>query len=239
MGSSAGLEHASGSRIRAAGRGFREFGPLRRITPPTWIKPLLVPIYNGLHRAWWWVGEHGGALASGRWGRCEVCGRLALFREVGRAIPTELARRWGLSPRTRAALVAKETRYCSRCRAPLRGRRLARVMMDLHPIPGVACLKDWVASPAIQALRIAEINFVDGMHDVLGPLPHLAYSEYREGAEPGSVREGRRHEDITRLTYDDGSFDMVVTSETLEHVPDLAGGSPRPTGCSGQGASMC
>ena len=195
---------------------------MRRIKPPRWIKPLLVPVYNGVHRALWWLREYGGAVAARRGGRCEVCGRSALFLEVERAIPAELARRWGLTPRTRASLVAKETRYCSRCRAPLRGRRLATVMMELIPVPGVSCLKEWVEVPEIRSLAVAEINFVDGMHEVLRRLPHLAYSEYREGAEPGSTHDGRRHEDITRLTYADASFDMVVTSETLEHVPDVA-----------------
>ena len=38
---------------------------------------------------------------------------------------------------------------------------------------------------------------------------------------PGSIVDGFRSEDLTRLTYSDASFDLVLTSETLEHVPDL------------------
>lgn len=47
------------------------------------------------------------------------------------------------------------------------------------------------------------------------------------GSEYGSNEEIRRemfpipHEDLTDLTFDDGVFDVVVTNEVLEHVPDL------------------
>src|SRR5262249_21410283 len=41
------------------------------------------------------------------------------------------------------------------------------------------------------------------------------------GAAPGASVDGLRSEDLTRLTYPDAGFDMVLTSESLEHVPDL------------------
>ena len=47
------------------------------------------------------------------------------------------------------------------------------------------------------------------------------------GSEYGSTEELRRnmfpipHEDLTRLSFQDQSFDVVTTNEVLEHVPDL------------------
>ena len=69
--------------------------------------------------------------------------------------------------------------------------------------------------------RIAEINRIDGLHEQLARLPHFSSSDYHPGREPGSIVDGVRSEDLTRLTYADASFDLVLTSETLEHVPDL------------------
>jgi SAM-dependent methyltransferase len=75
--------------------------------------------------------------------------------------------------------------------------------------------------PEAQALRVAEINRIDGLHDQLSRLPHFASSDYQPGAAPGVVIDGVRSEDLTKLSYADGCFDLVLTSETLEHVPDL------------------
>ena len=63
--------------------------------------------------------------------------------------------------------------------------------------------------------KVAEINSAGGLHPFLFWLPNLAYSEY------GSSHRSVRSEDLTCLSYVDGQFDLVITSETLEHVPDI------------------
>lgn len=194
-----------------------------------WLGPLRSPalaLWNGGHRLARSAAEYAQALAQGRVERCSVCGRRAPMLYRRRVVPRRLEELWGLSPRLAAALARKESLDCARCGAKLRARRLASVLLGLYPVgipPAPAgSIQEWVGSAEARGLAVAEINGVEGLHGELSRLPHLAYSEFREGVARGEAVEGVRCEDLTRLTYPDGTFDLVVTSETLEHVPDLA-----------------
>lgn len=45
-------------------------------------------------------------------------------------------------------------------------------------------------------------------------------SEYLDGVEPGSRHGKVRCEDVQRLSFADGSFDLCTSTEVFEHVPD-------------------
>lgn len=190
---------------------------------PPWLKRLLVPGWNAAHRYGWVARDYLDALAHRRLEHCAVCGRFRPMLYRRRVIPRRLEELWGLSPRLALALARKESCDCAGCGAKLRCRRLARAVLALYPVgvPPAPSLARWVESPEIRHLRVAEINRIDGVHDVLRRLPHLAASDYQPGAAPGAVVDGVRSEDLTKLTYPDDSFDLVLTSESLEHVPDL------------------
>jgi SAM-dependent methyltransferase len=138
-------------------------------------------------------------------------------------IPPKLQERWGLSERLAQALARKESSDCSWCGAKLRARRLARALLDLEglgePPRSVA---EWVTRDEVRALRVVEINRIEGLHEAISGLPQFEASDYSPGAKPGEIVSGVRSEDLTRLKYPDESFDLVLTSETLEHVPDLS-----------------
>ena len=49
---------------------------------------------------------------------------------------------------------------------------------------------------------------------------HITGSEYMgDGLQGGLTVNGYRHEDIQALSFDDGTFDIIVSLEVLEHVP--------------------
>jgi Methyltransferase domain len=193
---------------------------------PAGLKRRLLPIWNGGHRVAWRLGEHLDALRHRRFERCAICGRWGPMLYRRRVIPRRLEEVWGLSPRLAEAMARRESDECARCGGKLRARRLARILLETYPVgrpPRPArSVAEWVRHPEAKALRVAEINRIDGLHEVLEALPDLAASDFRPGAAPGTVLDGRRHEDLTCLTYPDAVFDLVLTSETLEHVPDLA-----------------
>jgi SAM-dependent methyltransferase len=53
---------------------------------------------------------------------------------------------------------------------------------------------------------------------------HFTFSLYSDAVAPGEYADGVLSQDVQRLTFPDGSFDLCVHSEVFEHVPDdLAG----------------
>lgn len=52
----------------------------------------------------------------------------------------------------------------------------------------------------------------------------LTTSDYFDDATPGSVRNGVLCQDVQRLTFVDGSFDVCTSTEVFEHVADDACG---------------
>lgn len=191
--------------------------------PARWLnpfKPWLVPVWNGAHQAWWSVSEHAEAVFTGRFERCTVCGKHALMLRRPRAVTPRLVELWGLSRRQAAALIRKETLLCRACGAPLRARRIAYVILEVYRDPGARSLREWTDTPRARGLVIAEINLIPGVHQELERLERLSASDY---ADPDTHAFGPLpSENLEALSYPDSTFDLVLTSETLEHVPDLS-----------------
>jgi len=188
---------------------------------PRVLKRVLLPVWNQGHHWARWAGLNLDAVRHRRFERCTVCGRYGPMLYYRGIIPPRLEQLWELTPRLAEALARKESCFCGWCGATLRARRLAQTLLAILPAAGARSVAEWVRQPEARILRVAEINHIEGLHEALRGLPLLAYSDFRPDAPPGSAVEGVRSEDLTRLTYPDAAFDVVLTSETLEHVPDL------------------
>lgn len=84
-------------------------------------------------------------------------------------------------------------------------------------------LADQLRSFSLADLDVLELDAGSPLRRLLGGARSYTMSFYSARAAPGTVRtDGARCEDITRLTFPDSSLDLIVSSDVLEHVPDLA-----------------
>jgi SAM-dependent methyltransferase len=138
-------------------------------------------------------------------GSCNVCSASGRFVANSWMLPAHAAEEWGSE--WVAEFARRESLFCRRCSSTLRVRRLAAVLLEHYG--GATSIAELVQSASFRALDVAEINAAGALHGFLAKLPRLRYSEYGAGGE-----------DIQALSYRDASFDLLLTSDTLEHVPD-------------------
>ena len=79
-------------------------------------------------------------------------------------------------------------------------------------------LAQLVDDSALGRLEIFEPGIIGPFRQFLGGLPGYASSYYWPDVAPGTEHEGVRCEDLRKLTFEDESFDLVVSSDILEHV---------------------
>jgi SAM-dependent methyltransferase len=161
-----------------------------------------------------------GLLAGRGWARgqhCDACGMRSVL-EGGPALWPELIDAWELSPEWVRWFDEREGRRCTLCGSSRRTQQLAQglltVARDSFGI-NARSLKALCSDERFGARSVAEVNRADRLHQFLRDLPNLHYSEY------GSTSPEVPSEDLLGLSYADQSFDVVVTSDTLEHVPDV------------------
>lgn len=154
---------------------------------------------------------------------CRACGHQVkkfIFKKI---ITDHLAQQWQLTPKFRQAFDLRESSLCPFCHNSARARALAKAILKVFPFKGTTSLSTWVEAATKQNLCIAEINYCGNLHPILARLPGLKLSQYCEvtpRARLANFLKGIHRENIMRLSYPDNSFDLVLHSEVLEHVPD-------------------
>lgn len=113
----------------------------------------------------------------------------------------------------------RETLNCVLCFAKNRQRQLARVIT--RSIDGKQ------SRPSLRLLRrkrdlaVYNTEARGPIHRMLHGMPRYECSQYLGPLlAPGVSVRGVRHEDIQNLSFDNEAFDLVISSDVLEHVPD-------------------
>lgn len=112
----------------------------------------------------------------------------------------------------------RETR-CPGCRSSRRGRDLVRVLLlecGLNPVRPLSESLD-----ALGAMRIHEFQAQGPLHSLLCGLPQYTCSEYYPDLPSGSrAASGTLCQDISCLSFAENSFDVLISQDVLEHMPD-------------------
>ena len=131
-------------------------------------------------------------------GTCNVCGEEQLF------------------VRKNASL--REGYRCRSCKASLRYRGQADAILRTYATDGSSTLAQLVGEPAFASLSFWEPGVLGPFRAHFTTMPGYVMSDFWPDVAPGDERDGVRCEDLMSLTFDDGSFDLVVTSDIFEHV---------------------
>lgn len=116
----------------------------------------------------------------------------------------------------------REDCICSRCGATNRHRQLAWVLCSAvarstgRTLAGLPSLRLQCAE-----LAIYNTEAQGPLHDQLASMPRYRCSEYYGPShQSGDLVNGVLHEDLQRLSFPDATFDVVLSSDVFEHVPD-------------------
>lgn len=115
----------------------------------------------------------------------------------------------------------RESGRCHTCTATNRQRQLAQLICD-ELSPGLDhAVRSLHDIPSNSPLAIYNTESIGPIHTQLHTLPGYVCSEYF-GPEcaPGAMMNGARHEDLQALSFADDSFDLVLSSDVFEHIPD-------------------
>jgi SAM-dependent methyltransferase len=136
-------------------------------------------------------------------GYCIVCGGPAMFIKSGNNL--------------------RETYICVNCRSNSRNRHIAKVLCDIYHVAKPYSMQKLTRS--LPHLNVYEAQAGGPLHYKLESLDNYVCSEYFYNVPPGTLSgDGTRCEDLQHLSFEDGSFDLVITQDVFEHVrkPGLA-----------------
>jgi len=143
-------------------------------------------------------------------GLCHACGAVTEFA-MYEVLPAALAEDWHLTPDMKATMDRRESGACQRCENRFRARQLARALVELYGRPGQTSLVELIRSEPFRSVKIlgVDLDFLA----MLDECPGFSRSNYITSLIParGLPDHG--------LPFADASLDLVLASDTLEHVP--------------------
>ena len=135
--------------------------------------------------------------------KCFVCGSKQFdFREV---LWEKLIIEWELQPNEVNYINKQQGLFCISCNSNLRSITLAKAL--LRSFDSELILNKFIQSRSSKKIKVLEVNEAGNLHHILSKFKKYTFAEYPEI-------------DLHQLPYADESFDLVIHSDTLEHVTE-------------------
>jgi SAM-dependent methyltransferase len=143
---------------------------------------------------------------------CPVCGG-ADFKQIPILWPS-LIEGWGLTPTETIIIERQQGVHCMGCGCNLRAMALGEALVKVLGEGDEVRANQWLARPSLPWYHTAilEVNEAGALAPILAKIP-------------GHVRGSWPEVDLRALPYPDERFDVVIHSDTLEHVGLDAGAS--------------
>jgi SAM-dependent methyltransferase len=132
---------------------------------------------------------------------CAVCGS-SEYSSVD-VLWDELIVDWELSPKETDYINKQQGCCCIKCGSNLRSIALASAILTRYKYRGT--LEEFVTSTEAGSISVLEINEAGALTPKLEQLPNYVFASFPT-------------EDMTKLSFENKSYDLVVHSDTLEHV---------------------
>jgi SAM-dependent methyltransferase len=116
-----------------------------------------------------------------------------------------LIQEWQLGPDETHYIDRQQGEHCQSCGANMRSIALADALRDVFRTADT--LSTFVTSPTATAISVLELNEAGTLSPLLSRMPKHVFGAYPQV-------------DMHALPYGDELFDVVVHSDTLEHVPN-------------------
>lgn len=143
--------------------------------------------------------------------KCTICGHTE-FKRANVLWPL-LIEQWEINAEEVDYINRQQGETCTHCGASLRvvalGKAVQKGLNDNRPLKEIASTREparWFKKPA-EPVRILDVNGAATISDVLS-------------AMPGYIRGDYPDVDMMNMSFSDNSFDMILHSDTLEHVSD-------------------
>jgi SAM-dependent methyltransferase len=134
---------------------------------------------------------------------CPVCGHDRFTNQP--ILWPELIEQWELSPEEVSYIDLQQGFCCANCKNNLRAMTLAAAVTSVFGFAG--SFQDFCRShPGIRQLTVIEINQAKNLSPFLQALPKYALHSFPQL-------------DMRRMSFADSSIDLIIHSDTLEHVP--------------------